>query len=360
MADRQGLVVFILLAVALAGCTGQNAPADASSTDDGEPTDDAGSGGNGTRDDPSADGNGTEPSKATISASLVWATDQAIVRWDPETDNRTRIELGDAAGGSYEITAIRWGPDGGLYATTMASSSGPAGMGWATSGGQGVFRIDLASGSVETVHTGPPLQNPLALTVLDDGRVLVADRGAAGFPPGGAPSPSGQIVDIASDGTATVLTADPRFGGWLGLHAVDGTIYLTTQNDQRMTSPDDAGGTGALWRIDPAIGSHEVASSSSVLQEPSGVTPDGEGGLYLSEWGGQRVLRVDPSSGEATVVSPVNGSQNLWGLDTLPDGRIVAGAQDGIWLVDPATGASRKLVTADGSATRHVRVVGSA
>lgn len=347
---RSRVVLVCLLVAALAGCVSQSGPQDAGSnvsdpaSEDpapAEPRDgDATPASNGTA--PAE--NATGSTNASLAVDLVWATNEAVVRWDPATGDRTPIALADAG----QIMAIRWGPDGALYAAAASPGTPETGS---------VLRIDVGNGSAEVVHSGPPLVSPLALTVLDDGRILVADSGADLPLPGPAPDATGRIVEVAPDGTATILTADPRFGGWLGLGAVDGSVYLTTQNDQRMTSPTDAGGTGALWSIDPATGTHQLVSSSSVFQQPSGLTPAGNGSLYVSEWSGQRLLEVAPSSGEATVVSPVNGSQNLWGLDTLPDGRIVVADSGGIWVVDPGTGDARRLVQAEDGEPRHVRAV---
>lgn len=355
---RPSTLALVILVAALAGCIGQDASPEGA--DPGDPAPAVPD--NGSTEDPdgtsTADRNRTAASNVSIPVDLVWATDTGLVRWNHQTGNRTRIEVGDAAGSQFEVTSIRWGPDGQLYATTMTPNPGPGGTGSAAGTPPAVLRVDPASGEAETVHTGPPLATPLALTVLEDGRILVADRGETAFPPAGAPSPSGQIVEIAPDGNAAVLTADPRFHGWLGLAAIDGQVYLTTQTDQQFLAPTDPGGVGALWRIDPSTGSHELVSSSSLLESPSGITAGPEGGLYLSEWDGQRVLEVDPSSGQAAVVHPVNGSQNLWGLDTLPDGRIVVSGQGGLWVVDPATGTVRQLVaTTEDGGPRHVRAV---
>lgn len=350
---RSLLLVLCILIAAMAGCLSQESSPDAtgSNVSDPAPTAPDNASTRAPQDDP-----GTERTNVSVPVDLVWATDTAVVIWDHRTANRTRIDLGNATGSEFEVTSIRWGPDGQLYATTMTPGAGPGGTGSNVGSAPGVHRIDPTSGEAEAVHTGPPLQNPLALTVLDDGRVLVADRGETAFPPGGAPSPSGQIVEIGADGTAGVLTADPRFQGWLGIGTVDGQTYLTTQTDQRFVSPTGAGGVGALWRIDASTGNHEIVSSSPAFESPSGLTGDGEGGLFLSEWDGQRVLSVDPSSGEASVVSPVNGSANLWGIDTLPDGRLVVAGQEGVWVVEPTSGTARQLIsTSEDGGPRHVR-----
>lgn len=353
--------VVVLVGLAAAGCVGQDTPQDvgeANTADPGTDVPEDRDGGDGGPDSgPDTGRNRTEAANDPLPVDLVWATDREVVRWDPGTDDVTRIPVEDGVGQYNQITAIAQGPDGSFYATTSAASPDPLGIGSNVGGSPSVVRIDLSAEEVETVHSGPPLSTPLALTVLDDGRVLVADRGEVAWLPQGAPGPSGRIVEVMPDGTAGVLTSDPRFDDWMDIHATGGDVYLATQTDQELTSPTAPGGTGAIWRVDAASGSHELVSSSSIFQEPSGLTADGDGGLYVSEWTGARMLQVDPSSGEATVVSEVNGSANLWGADTLPDGRIVAADAGGIWIVDPASGDHRRLFVAEEGEPRHVHVL---
>lgn len=375
MSDRSRrvlLAVGLVVLLGVAGCLGQDDSPQATSTNAGEPmpAEEANRSQEGPEENPggpsseqanrSLRANGSEAA-TSVSVDLVWATNGAVVRWDHRTQNVSRVGLGDAVGSGSEITSLAWGPEGGLYATTMTASTGAGGTGAVLGPSATVLRVNVSGQQIETVHSGPPLSSPLGLTVLDDGRVLVADRGQLGRPPQGAPSPSGQVVEIGPGGNADVLTVDPRFQGWMDIQAIEGDVYLTTQTDQQMitpTNPDDDG-VGAVWTVDASTGQHQLASASPIFRSPSGLTAAGEAGLFVSEWEGARVLQVDPSSGEASVVSPVNGSQNLWGLDTLPDGRAVVADAGGIWLVDPATGEAERLVESSSDGTpRHVRVFG--
>lgn len=369
--DRRALVALgLVVLIGLAGCVGQDDSVDTASADatatDPTPTGNRTDEGRDDQTETDPPNASTEPGNRTatanrsassppVSVDLVWATDSAIVRWDHEAQTRTRIDLSNATGPDGAVSAIAWGPDGDLFATARPAF-GPEGVSASPTGTPAVVRVDLGAREAEILHAGAPLRSPVGLTVLEDGRVLVGDRGEVSGTPDPTANAAGRVVEVSPDGQAGVLAADPRFDGWMDLHTVDGTVYLATQTDQRLLVPSTGNGTGALWTVDPGTGAHELAAASPVFQEPSGIAA-GSDSLYVTEWSGQRLLQVDPSSGEASVVSPVESSQNLWGLDKLPDGQIVASGESGIWLVDLATGSAEQLVEAGAGSPRHVRML---
>lgn len=361
-ARRAFVVVGLVLVLGLAGCVGQDEAADAANTNattaDPQPATNRTDGGSGDPQEATPSNASTTnraDANTSLSGDLVWATNPALVRWHHENSSRTLIDLSDITGPDGAISAIAWGPEGDLFAT-VRPPFGPQLVSASPTGTPAVVQVDLGSGETEMLHSGTPLRSPVTLTVLDDGRVLAGDRGEIGGTPDPAVNAAGRVVEVSPDGQAGVLAADPRFDGWMDLHTVDGTVYLATQTDQRLLAPSAGNGTGALWILDPDTGDHELASASPTFQGPSGIAA-GDEGLFLTEWSGQRLLQVDPSSGEAGVTSPVQASGNLWGLDRLPDSRLVASGVGGVWLVDPDTGDSTRLVETGSASPRHVRAL---
>jgi sugar lactone lactonase YvrE len=73
-------------------------------------------------------------------------------------------------------------------------------------------------------------------------------------------------------------------------------------------------GSGTLWRVEPSGSSTEVLSG---LMYPNGVEVDSDGYVYVAENDAQRVRRIDPYTGEFTIVA--TGVLNANGLILSPD-----------------------------------------
>lgn len=139
-----------------------------------------------------------------------------------------------------------------------------------------------------------------------------------------------------------------------------------------MLSPGDIvvgvrvpGEGGALFRINPMTGDRTVITSSDVgsglnLQVSDGICLDTDGTLLISnsgDFGVGRVMRVDPLTGNRTVVSASNGSPVVgtgpsivephW-MDIDAQNRILLATKDGVLRIDPLTG-NRTLLSGVGA-----------
>lgn len=313
----------------------------------------------------------TDRTGPDIPVDLVWTTlDGQLHRVDAATGNLTPIPLDGSLPNDAGVTGMRWGPDDRLY---VAAVNGGA-----------IARIDPTTWTLEVVAEGPPLEDPIALDVLSDGTVVVVDGGPDQGPVGGpasADSPAVLTVDPET-GETEVLATDPRFNGplsgrWFDLVATeDDVVYLlsTSSNTTAVTpaDPSDDAGRGALWRIDPSTGQHSLVATSRDWVFPDGLEVLADGRLFVSDWAPSSpgTFTVDPSSGEVTPVTTLPNASLLWGGELLPDGRVVVSAAGepsnatddgsgpgGLWIVDPATG-SRSLFasTPEGGQAGHARV----
>ncbi|MET3952353.1 ScyD/ScyE family protein [Arthrobacter sp. UYEF36] len=78
----------------------------------------------------------------------------------------------------------------------------------------------------------------------------------------------------------------------------DGWLYVTSLPG----GPEDPalGARGAIFKVDPADG--EVKLVADDIMTPTGLALDDGGGLYVASLFGEGVLKIDPDSGDQTVV----------------------------------------------------------
>ena len=162
-------------------------------------------------------------------------------------------------------------------------------------------------------YTGEVDSHPYGITVTE-GTIYVADAGAN----------SVVSVDARSGETRTVAVLPPRpyqitpeaaasnglpgcvVGTTYDFEAVptdvavaaDGWLYVTSLPG----GPEDAalGARGAVFRVDPDGGEVELVADG--IMTPTGLALHEDGGLYVASLFGEGVLRIDPDSGEQTVV----------------------------------------------------------
>lgn len=352
---------FLALLVVVAGCL---SPAPSSPTAEGTGGDDV----SGSLLDEDAG-----PAAARIPIDLI-AADTVGVFWriNGTTGNATEVRLDYKQPETAFTSTIRWGRGADLYGAVVGASSAA------------ILRIDLEKGTVREVASGTPLYRPFGLTALQDGRLLVADRGDGRFQEIGDRSVSAdtpRIIEVdASSGAMRVLVAGPVFGGtsvvWMDIEAdAKGNVYVVTGgSDHTLTTPNDPSddsGVGALWRFDPADSSVGLVSSSAEFYYPEALTILPDGKIAVSEYSrGGSVHIVDPATGASRRVARISESGALWGIEDLPDGRLVVAdncsdpanlteeecGPGGLWLVDPGTGAYELLVSdARFGALSHVR-----
>lgn len=186
--------------------------------------------------------------------------------------------------------ATQWilGLAGAMVVTTFAQSAAAESdayrMAVMVPAGQAVL---LARG--EVAFAAPAQHQILVLDSTGD-TVLVAGNGTRGF---------------AGDGGAA---SEAEFSGPSSL-AVDGTgnLYVADSGNQRIRRID-----AATRIVTTVAGSGSVGfdgdggpALSASLDSPSGVALDGEGNLYISDTGNNRIRRVDATSG---VISTIAGA----------------------------------------------------
>lgn len=96
------------------------------------------------------------------------------------------------------------------------------------------------------------------------------------------------------------------------------------------------GRTHRLGTVSVRAREYQLASPATLLLAPGGT-------LLLAEGGRQRVLRIEPSSGRASVVA--DGFENPYGLAWLPTGHVVVTSRASVYDVDPGTGTKTLLAT---------------
>lgn len=244
------------------------------------------------------------------------------------------------------------------------------------------------------------LANPRHLTVAADGTVYVALAGSAGdnsifgTPAPGTPAASdavsmygdsGAVVTIGADGTVTQVgpglpsfTFGTEIVGPAGVAVVDGTIYVVTGGVGPSTpAVDPMPGRASVWSIDAATGEGKVVADLEAFErtnnpdpnfidsDPYAIIAGTDGMLYVADSGGNDILKVDPTTGEVSLLAVIPGlpgqqaNPNRGGameIDPVPTG--LAWAPDGGLYVSNLSGgpfipqtASLMHVAMDGTVT---------
>lgn len=356
------LLVALLVAPAMTGCVGSDDRGSSAEATAGSTSDQTARSSTETSTESSnrSASSSAEPRASALGNRLVWAdATGSLVQVAPNGSVEPVPIQEDALGDAF-VTAIRWGPDGALYATLLDPGA--------------IARIDLGAGTVEIVAEGEPVASPIALAVVDD-RLLVADQGVVDAAAQVPAKQSPRLVEVdPGSGQTRVLPqgTDPRFAAadgsvsWFGLAAVDGTAYLVTSHTDPSIAtpadPSDDDGEGAIWRVDPASGAHELIAAGGVLSIPDGITVLPNGSLVVNEWVSDQpeVHLVDPEEGTVQPLAALEEAGFLWGGELLSDGRVVVTAScgdpfnvgeddgcgpGGLWAIDPATGEATAVAS---------------
>ncbi len=138
-------------------------------------------------------------------------------------------------------------------------------------------------------------------------------------------------------------------------------VALATSVDGVTLAPGDilvadgraVDGNGALLRIDPASGNQTVVSSGGFFSMPTGVTIGSDGTIYVLDrgaFGGTGgVIEVDPETGNQHVISPSGYFAEPFAIACAPNGDLLITDLDAIngngavIRVDPSTGTQTVL-----------------
>ncbi len=197
-----------------------------------------------------------------------------------------------------------------------------------------LLRVDLETGAQTVVASGPDLPDPRAVAVRGDGAIFVGSRVA--------PFPVAR-VDPATGGTMVIASNSPgetRFNGMQKL-VVDpdsGDLFVSTNVVGFNVSGD------ALLRLDPdtlplpampdtILDGEPLESANEMVVDPD------TGDIFVAN--NLDILRVDPVTGDATIVSEGGLFDRVAGLAMEADGMLVGATVfgDSVVRVDPQTGA---------------------
>lgn len=239
--------------------------------------------------------------------------------------SRLRRRFGLAAAGALLV--------GGVLGTTLAPASAQDASPAAESAAPA-----LPAGCVVAASG---LANPRFVTV-ENGIVYVTLAGSAGDEPifaeagEGTPEPtepitnygaSGSVVAILEDGSVSeVATGLPSFTfgtevvGPAGIDIVDGIAYVATGGVGPATGTIPAlAGRAAVWSINLQSGEATVIADLETFEieqnpdpyhidsDPYGLVVGQDGMIYVADAGGNDIIKVDPASGETSVLATIPG-----------------------------------------------------
>ena len=201
-------------------------------------------------------------------------------------------------------------PDGGL---------------WISDTDGGVLRHLDSGGSVLQTIADP--DTPEGLVLLDDGRLLVAEQRLNRV----------AVLTPPSTARSTLVPVSNRSGAM----GIDGIGYVPAS--RTLLVPDSPDGTLVAVRLVKGAASRMLASG---LGRPVGAAAGSDGRLYVVNEGTSGLWRVPPDGGTAVRVGSVSDLDDVVAADGML--YVTALAAHAVVAVDPATGASRTLVTGVG------------
>lgn len=300
-------------------------------------------------------------------------------------DGVYRVETLVAGGPLRAPNGITFGPDGRLYVGSVAAQSiyrvdvatgavdvvvpAPAGeadnMAFAPDGTMvwtallaGEIRAQRKNGSVYTVAADKALINPVYFT--SDGRLFAAQKGfdrlyEFQFGKGSSQTEPRLVASKMGDINSFEITADDKLyaplsniGTVARIDIETGTVTPIAENLGKVIAVNlDSRGQiwavdlelGHLWRIDPDTGDAQIVATTEPPSDNLAIAADDA--VYVSRTAASAIVRVDPASGEQSVVVPGNFSL-VGGLALMTHRRrevLVVADSYGYRIVDTRTGA---------------------
>jgi virginiamycin B lyase len=163
----------------------------------------------------------------------------------------------------------------------------PDGTVWYTAQGQGALgRLDPKTGAVKQIPLGQG-SAPHGVIVGPDGGAWVTDGGLNAI---------ARVDPVTEEVTVFPLPAERDYAN-LNTAAFDknGVLWFTGQR-------------GVYGRLDPKTGTVEVFEAPRG-RGPYGITATPSGEVFYASLAGNHIARVDPATGEATVIEPPTAGQ---------------------------------------------------
>jgi hypothetical protein len=179
------------------------------------------------------------------------------------------------------------------------------------------------------------LANPRGIIIMDDGTIYIAEAGLGGseaftappYPPS-TRGMTGRVTKIAPGGAKTTVAANlPSLSiggqgnafvlGPAGLIVANGALWLAT--GAMLNGYPPAPNASSVLRIDPQTGTiTQVADLAAferadnpdtfeVTNDPYGVAIGADGTLYVADAGANDLLRVNPQTGQTSLVTVFAG-----------------------------------------------------
>jgi sugar lactone lactonase YvrE len=133
---------------------------------------------------------------------------------------------------------------------------------------------------------------------FNDGKCDPAGRFLAGSMDDAEVEPSGSLYSLNPDGSVKTLLTGTRIANGLAWSPDTKTFYFIDTPTRSVMAYDYDLTTGAIAR--PRL----VISVPPALGWPDGMTSDSEGQLWVAMWGGAKLTRWNPASGQLLEVIP--------------------------------------------------------
>ncbi len=219
-----------------------------------------------------------------------------------------------------------------------------------------VFKIDPSTGdrvvvSGRGVGVGPDLLVPVGMTLSSSGQLFVADQsidqqsGDLDVIIYRVDPTTGDRTEVSGPSVGTGPAFNP--GSFVGPSGMvispDGDLFLTVFWSTFIQGPS------RIFRVDPFTGNRTVVSGDGIGNGPEfsraiGIAIDENGDLIVTDSIEDRVVRVDPISGNRSVIS--DGAIDDPGVvGILPDGQLIVPGIDEntLYQIDPQSGVETMI-----------------
>lgn len=234
-----------------------------------------------------------EPMGTLVVADLEYDTPEPrkVIRIDPVNGAQMIVTEGDLL---YEPRGITISPAGDIL---VADAGSPSNMGY-------VISVDPLTGDQSLLFEGGYLNRPWDLAFDGDGNLYVACEG---------PGSTVAVVRVAPDGGQTLVSPGGPYASWTGGIVVypSGEIFTS-----------EIYYNNAIIEIDPLTGNQSILVQYGPFEDPRDLAIDDFGSLVVADENVSapgKVIRVDPETGAAVVLSDGGLLVDPYGIAVVPE-----------------------------------------